>query len=508
MDGTRWNRRQFLGRAATAGAGLAVAAGSAYVGYRWPRSGGTASAESSADVQNFVSRPDLRPPALAVTRPTQARSPLVPRHLLLAPKGYAEEGPGQQGTMIVDTDGQLVWFLPTFGADQVPMNFKVQRYRGQQVLTWWQGAIADGRGDGVGLIYDSSYRQLATVRVSDGLRTDLHEFLLTDHGTALLSAYEPVQADLSALGGPSSGWVLQGVVQEVDVESGQVVFDWRSLDHVGIEETYQPLEGDGTRKRPFDYLHLNSIDAAPDGDLVISARNTCALYRLSRAGGAVVWRLGGRRSDFGLGPGARFWWQHDARVLGPDRLSLFDDASSPPKERESRGLILKLDHAGGRATVERQYRHPARLLADNQGSMQSLPGGRTLVGWGSQPYTSIFSRSGRLLLDARLPINDQSYRAFAADWTGGPLEPPTVAVGPNSARGVTVYASWNGATEVRHWQVLAGPTSSSMKTVAIVPRSGFETTAVVDAEGPYFGAIALGARREPLGQATPIRSKP
>lgn len=509
MAGEGSNRRQFLAAATRAGAALATLAGAGYVGYRWPRHpSNAAAAPSGPDVQRFITRPDLRPPALTLTR-HRAPHRLSPdsRCLFLAPKGYAEEGPGQQGAMIVSRDGELVWFLPIPGPDQVPMDFKPQRYRGEPVITWWQGTITDGKGSGVGVIYDASYRQVATVRAARGLEADLHEFLLTDRDTALVTAYETVKADLSAVGGPSDGWVFQGVVQEIDLATGALRFEWRSLDHVGVEETYQPLMGRGSRSEPFDYLHINSIEVAPDGDLVVSARNTWAIYKLSATDGSMTWRLGGRRSDFELAPDARFYWQHDARVLPGNRLSLFDDASSPPKERQSRGLVLRLDEKRRRAIVVHRYLHPAKLLADNQGSLRVLPDGSAIVGWGSQPYTSLYDRDGRLVRDARFPVNDQSYRAFAADWVGRPGGTPSVAVGPNSARGVVLYASWNGATEVRRWQILAGRSAASLAPVVTVPRTDFETAVVVDSDGPWFSAVALDQRGVALGRASAVRAR-
>ncbi|HVW18788.1 MAG TPA: arylsulfotransferase family protein [Solirubrobacteraceae bacterium] len=504
IDG-RLTRRGLLKTAAAGGVAVAGLAGAGYAGYRWPRA--TEAPPAEPDVLRFVSRPDLRPPALSVTRAVEGRRlRAAPHHLLLAPKGYTHAGPGQPGPMIVDRSGRLVWFLPRPDLGAVPMNLKVQRYRGAPVLTWWEGRVSAGHGDGIGLVYDAGYRQIATVRATDGLSADLHELLLTDRDSALLIAYRPARADLTAVGGPRDGWVHEGVVQEVDVASGKALFTWRSLDHVPVEETYAEVGAGGTEAQPFDYAHLNSIDVAPDGDLVVSARNTCAIYKLSRTSGEVAWRLGGRRSDLELADDARFYYQHDARALAGDRLSLFDDGSSPQREPQSRGLILRLDHAGRRAEVEREYAHPARLLADNQGSTQVLPDGSVLVGWGSQPYTSLFDRAGDVLIDARLPVNDQSYRAFTATWVGRPTEPPRVAVGPNSARGLTVYASWNGATEVRHWRILAGPAPSSLRREVTVRRTGFETAVVVDADGPYFAAEALDARERPLGRSQAMRA--
>lgn len=508
-----WTRRQLLTRGAWTGAALAAAGAAGYTGYRWPRAlpGTSASAPPApppTQVDSFVSRPDLRPPRLTVAHPHVAAPPVHgPSHLLLAPKGYTNEGPGQAGAMIVSRQGRLVWFRPAPGPALKPMNLRLQRYRGEPVLTWWEGAILDGRGLGSGVIYDGAYKQIATVSAGNGLEADLHEFLLTDRGTALLTAYETAPADLTAVGGPAKGWVYAGHVQEVDVASGDVLMDWSSLDHVGVAETLNPRGRRGSKDQPFDYFHVNSIAVASDGNLLVSARNTCAVYKLDRRSGAVIWRLGGRRSDFAMNRRARFYWQHDARVAGPSRISLFDDGSSPARERYSRGLLLHVDERAMRAAVVRQYVHPARLLADNQGSMQVLADGRAVIGWGAEPYVSEFTPDGRLRLDSRLPENVQTYRAVAGDWVGRPADVPAVKVGPNNAaRGATVYVSWNGATRVASWRILAGARPDAVEPAVIVPHSGFETAIAVAKPGPYYVAVALDGGRRELGRSAAARA--
>lgn len=252
------------------------------------------------------------------------------------------------------------------------------------------GHRAHGHGQGEGLIYDRSYRHVATVRAGNGLSVDLHEFLLTGRGTALVTAYRLAPADLSGIGGPRDGWVYAGAVQEVDVDTGDVLFQWDSLDHVGVGESEQRFSGTGSKEKPYDYLHVNSIDVTDDGDLPVSARNTWTLYKISRRDGKVVWHMGGKKSDFRVDSDARFYWQHDARIHPGGRISLFDNGSSPPKEKQSRGLVLSVDESARHVSVLREFRHRAGLLADNQGSLQLLPGGKALVGWGAEPYISLF----------------------------------------------------------------------------------------------------------------------
>ena len=144
-----------------------------------------------------------------------------------------------------------------------------------------------------------------------------------------------------------------------------------------------PGAGRGTAQAPYDYFHINSIALAPDGDLLISSRNTWTIYKVARPGSAIRWRLGGKKSDFAIGPGAGFSWQPDARMPRPGLLTVFDNASSPPQEPQSRALVLDVDTQAMRVKLDRASPTRSALPTDNQGSVQLLPGGGVFVGWGA-----------------------------------------------------------------------------------------------------------------------------
>src|SRR5215208_4063254 len=221
--------------------------------------------------QRFISRPDLRPPTLTVDTPPNK---IAPGLLLLSPKG----GPSGWGPMIVDDRNDLVWFRP-MRRGIVADDFKVQRYRGAPVLTWWQGKTnPKGYGAGSYVIADSSYREIARVRAGRGIQGDLHEFQLTPRGTAIIVAYHAVRGDLHSVGGPRRGRVMDCIVQEIDVATGAVRFEWRSLDHVALKESHQSAPKPNDHTSPFDYFHVNAVDVDDDGNLLISARNTWAVY--------------------------------------------------------------------------------------------------------------------------------------------------------------------------------------------------------------------------------------
>jgi hypothetical protein len=446
------------------------------------------------------SRPDLRPPAVGVARRGNGTAP---GYTFVAPKNGPEEtGPGQRGPMIVDDEGNPVWFRPLANEAEDAMDFKAQRYRGRSVLTWWQGPHTTyGRGEYT--ILDGSYGEVARVRAGRGYHGDLHEFLITERGTALMTIYGPVPHDLSSVGGAVDGVAADGIVQEVDIETGEVLFEWHSLDHVGIQESYYRPPDDPAE--PFDYFHINSIDVDHDENLIISARKTSATYKIDRKGGGVVWRLDGKRSDFTMGAGTRTRYQHDARRRSDGTLSIFDNGDEETYER-SRAVVVELDEGSMRAELVFERAHPEGRLSVTQGNVQTLPNGNAFVGWGSEPCFSEFSESGELVFDASFPTGVESYRAFRLPWVGRPKDVPAVAADPGPAPGeVTLYASWNGATEVATWGALAGPAPDRLKSLGSVPRSGFETAAVARTEGTYVGVEAIDRRGRTIGRSAAVR---
>ncbi len=478
-DGT-FTRRDLLRRGALAAGGLAVA-GSA--GELVARS--LAASPAPPRAPRFLSRPDLRIPSLTVLRAEQGASE---DPIFIAP--YNAPGEAQAGTVITDNSGQPIWENPI--PHKVTTNVRVQSYRGEPVLTWWEGEIELGHGVGEYVIADTSYRTVRRVQASGHMRGDLHEFLITPRETALLTSYQVRKADLRALGGPASETVQDAIFQEIDLTDGRLLMEWHSLDHVPFEQSYYPIEHD------WDYFHINSVDVDLDGDLLVSSRNTHAVYKIARDG-SIVWRLGGKDSDFQMLPGSSFAWQHDARRLPDGTLTIFDNGANPAVERLSRGLVLELDEDAMTARMLRQYRH-AGVLADSQGNMQTLPHGNVFVGWGEIPRVSEFDPSGRLVFDALLGRQYECYRAFRLPWSAQPADAPAVA-----SRGSQVYASWNGATALAAWRVLSGGDPQALSPHRPVRRGGFETVMNVPARSAYAAVEALDEDGTVLGRSGTIR---
>jgi len=447
--------------------------------------------------QHFVSHPDLEPPTVTVTANSGARAP---GDVFLAP--YA--GPGQYGPMILDAAGRLLWFHAVPAGERAA-DLRVQEYEGKPVLTWWQDPlVADGhRGAGI-VIANGSYKDIAIVRAGNGFEPDLHAFTITPQGTALFTVYDAIRCNLSAYGGPANGAVADTLVQEIDLRTGLVRYEWHSLDHVAISDSYMPVKPGGTPTRPWDFFHINAAFEA-GGNLLVDSRNTWAAYEVDPRSGQIVWRLGGKHSSFTMGPGASPAWQHDARLQPDGTITFFDNGATPKVHPQSRAIVLRIDLQQMTAVLVSSFVHPTPLLAASQGDFQPLAGD-WLVGWGQEPYFSEFGPSGEVLFDAHLPAAYQSLTVLKFPWSGHPTQPPLIAVRARSHGGLVTYASWNGATAVARWRLLAGASPHALKPLALVSRRGFETAIAIATAPRYIAVQALGAQGQVLGISAVTRS--
>jgi hypothetical protein len=450
------------------------------------------------DVSRFASRSDLVPAAVTVNKKASA-SVAGGGDLFIAP----QYGPYQNGPMILGPYGGLIWFQPVPHNDTAT-DFNVQSYRGKPVLTWWQGNVSfAGTGNGVDEIYDTSYQHVATVKAANGLNADLHEFTITGQDTALVTAYYPVYWTTSNAKGAKPRIVLDSVVQEIDIPTGLVLFQWDSLDHVSTSASHQPIPKN--TGHPWDYFHLNSAQLIGNGDVIISARDTWAVYDVSHLTGAVTWTLGGKSSSFKMGNNTAFAFQHDARLLPSGLMTIFDDGAGPPAvHKQSRGLTLRLDTKNMTASLVTQDTHSPSVLARYEGSDQLLRNGDSLVGFGSQPWITEFDSRGRTVFDARFVGNNQSYRAYRYPWTGTPARPP--AIGWRITKGkTTVYASYNGSTRLARWQVLGGSDPKKMSVIASAAKAAFETPIKLRSSRTYLQVRALDGSGKALAASRVVK---
>jgi hypothetical protein len=446
-------------------------------------------------IQHYASAPTLTPSTVTIT--THAQAGAAPGDLFLAPY----QGEGSPGPMIAEQDGALVWFHPLPRGEQ-STNFQAQLFDGKPVLTWWQGRILKvGFGQGEDVIYNSSYKQIGSVRAGNGYRADLHEIRLTPQGTAWIDEFDPIKMKLASLSG-AGGVLTDSVIQEIDVKTGLVMWEWHALGHIPLQDSYNPIPHNGN---PWDYIHVNSADPGTSGDVLLSARNSWALYDVNLLTGAFNWQLGGKHSSFKLGPGAKTYWQHDAEWQPGGLISVFDNGSTPPREKQSRGVLLKPNFTSKTVALVKAFVNPTKtLLAPAQGNTLGLPEGKWLMGYGNLPNFTEYDSSGRVLLDGTLGHNVQDFRTYLAPWNGQPATLPAI-VTKRSGASVQVQTSWNGATAVASWKLLGGASPSVLIPLSSVPKSGFQTTMTVTTDAAYVESQALDQNGNVLATSAPSR---
>lgn len=490
---------------------------------------------TSADLNNetspthsFKTRPDIHAPIidLRISRPEL----ISPGYLFLAP--YRNVAPGPY---IYDNDGELVWAGAGSGGPKTAHMPHVCQYRGEDHLCYFQGDQHHGFARGFGVIMDNSYRIVKTLESSGaGTSSDMHEFRMTpysDSKTAILTVYQPRQYDLTV--NPryniqnGMGWIIDSVFQEIEIDTGRVLFEWRSLDHVDPELSWvmpgtTDTSGSGLDTfRPWDYFHVNSVDKNRDGDYLISARHTCALYKISGQDGSIMWQLGGSNPTIDL-QGFTFGYQHEARWIAENAthsvISFFDNAGNAYNHtgEYSRGVIISVDHFANVAYLLKSWGAPeprGGMRSGSQGNMQLLPNGGCLIGWGEHAYFSEHLEDGSAVMYGRLAERESNvmmYRTYKFNWTAQPITKPvlwTYSKSNNGSASMHFYVSWNGATEVRSWRFHVGSSVSGPFSFAgEMWRTGFETEFAIDEYNDWAYAEAVDGNGRVLSHSPVMRT--
>ncbi|MGZ4344520.1 MAG: MFS transporter [Solirubrobacteraceae bacterium] len=464
---------------------------------------------TGSNTYSFVSQPSLHPPiARADVVPNEDQ---LPRGDIFIANFYDLTKPpivGQSGPLIYDNHLSPVWFKPV-PEDTVAGNLSLQTYQGKPALSWWQGYLTN-TGEtvtGENVVVNQHYQTVATLKGVDGWVPTLHEMVIQgDH--AWVTVNKNIPKDLSKYGGAYNGALVDSAVQEYSLSTGKLLYSWDALDHISPSDSYASLP---TNAFPWDAYHVNSIQLIGQGKFLVSMRNTWAAYLVDTSSGKIEWTLGGKHSSIKLGPHADFQWQHDVALHPDSTISMFDDhccqitggGTYVTPTGASRGLELKLDPQAHSATLAADYTHGSNFDADYMGSTQPLAGGGAFVGWGSQSNFSMFDGSSKMILDVVLPRPDITYRATVEQWVGLPLYPPVGAARVKGGK-TTVYASWNGATQVASWRVLAGASAGSLSAIGTADRSGFETPIALRQSYRAFQVQALDSGGRVLGTSRPF----
>jgi EmrB/QacA subfamily drug resistance transporter len=484
-----------------------IAVAFAVVDFAIPRShAALIGAYTTKGAYTFVSAPGLHPPEMTIQQTTPSGQ--LPGYIMVANFYDVTRPPivGQSGPLILDASLNPVWFRPV-PVDDVASNLEAQTYEGHPVLSWWQGDVTEtgAINSGEDVVVNDHYQTVATLRGADGWVLTLHSMVIQGHD-AWVTANKNVQTDLSGVGGVNHGVLTDSAIQEYDLRTGRLLYTWKASNHIPLHDSYAVAPPNGF---PWDAYHVNSVVPYRNGTFLVSMRNTWAVYLVDIRTGRILWTLGGKHSTFTVPASAHFEWQHDAELHSSTTVSLFDDhcceitgagqylsATGP-----SRGLVLKLNLASKTASLVSLYSHGADFESKYMGNTQLLPDGDVFVGWGDIPYLSEFSKSGRLLFDASFPGPDASYRAYLQHWVGLPAQPPSGAARTRNAH-TTVYASWNGSTELRRWRVLGVAPDAHATAIATSATTGFETAIAVRAGYDEFRVQALNGPGAVIGTSS------
>ncbi|KAG9841378.1 hypothetical protein KCU98_g3297, partial [Aureobasidium melanogenum] len=453
--------------------------------------------------QSFKSSP-LRPPYMNTV---QWDEQCAQGYTLLSLRGSVVPSPA--GVML-DGHGDLIWMDESFGS--YVMNLKVQEYRGEQCITFWSGEIDFGFGLGTYYMLNSNYEVFKQFSASNTLENDFHEFTITANNTALLTSYDRISKDLTSLGVQGRGWIYDSLFREINIETGEIVFEWRASDHFAINDTFYPIGSAGQSPEvPFDFFHINSVDKDGSGNYIISSRFMHSIACISADTGQILWTLGGRNNNFTDLSGGRatdFAWQHHVSVQANSQLSIFDNANYRKWHEKllegseiSRGMIVRLDMESMTVELVQEYMNPGSRGTPQQGSMQVLNSGNVLLGWGYHAEYTEYSPDGEVLCDTHInpsmlfPFGFvHAYRAFrASSWIGRPNTQPDVYLDQKDG---FAFVSWNGATEVSQWilQTATATPGGELSFVDVVKanKDGFETQIEVpDGEYDYLRIVAV-----------------
>ncbi|TGJ87265.1 hypothetical protein E0Z10_g1419 [Xylaria hypoxylon] len=381
-----------------------------------------------------------------------------------------------------------------------------------------QSRVGDGLSTNC-LLYDSMYTLAYNVS-SHGPRDasmGIHECQLTAAGSAVVILKEIISFNLTAVGGPEDGKILDNIIQEVDIETGELLWTWRASDHYDISESYLEYKhGSGAFASSKSLIDLFDLNKTSEGDFLISARHTHNIIFVDSKSGRINWTLGGKNNNFvdiSVGNATDFAWQHDARFSNAalTQLTMFDNhnisSTTGCTVNCSRGKHVELDYVNHTVRLISEFYHPESLVSGFEGSYQTTRSGNVFLGWGANPTFTEHIPSGECVLDVQFdlwrpdkgyPVN---YRAFKMDWKAYPTWDPNIAALEAGPHGYfKVYVSWNGATEVSEWQVLVGTSYDSVtKSATAVPRAGFETEILLKSDLPFVRAAAVDKDGHVLG---------
>ncbi|KAI0151769.1 ASST-domain-containing protein [Xylariaceae sp. FL1272] len=474
--------------------------------------------DGADDLFKFVTRPDLMSPKWNITY--HHKELIAPGYWFVTPFKFighllddVKWVPCQVGPMIYDNDGELVWSGACQYNQRIMYDLFPVELNNQTVL---KAIVKNSEfpvsNCGAGAFINQEYDLVHDFFIDkEDLHVNIHEFnFIERRNTTLVTTRRPRQWSGHSLGlNEDLIWIDSNGFREYNLTTGNITFQWHAEYHVSLSEStlppayYRPDQNktrvpftNFTRDYVWDPWHINSVDENSDGNYLVSFRHMDTIMLVAGDDGRVLWRFGGKHSDYIHEGGFTFSRQHHVRYISHsterDVISFLDNSSGeqhldfqPPTNNYSRGLIVELLRPEGepqRARILQEYKRPDRRYADKRGALQRLPNGNVFMSWTDAGYVSEHSKNDdKVLMEARFLNEDRlgTYRSYkSTNWVGRPKGPPDVkslgyGIGTNSM--TAIYVSWNGATEHKTWKFFSGDQLLGQKN-----KTGFETLFVTD----------------------------
>jgi hypothetical protein len=355
------------------------------------------------------------------------------------------------------------------------------------------------------IVMDSTYTVVDSFRTQNGYYTDEHDFQMLDNGHVLIAAYDYETVDMSQIvpGGRPDATVIGYVIQELD-SNKNVVFQWRSWDHVEITEATNM----GFTGSVIDYVHGNTLEPDNDGNLLTSFRNMESLTKINRQTGDIIWRLGGVANQFTIYNDPIGWSrQHDIRRLANGNITIYDNARLfPSPYNSSNASEYELDEDSLICTLTWEYHHDPSIYGPFMGNNQRLPNGNTIIGWGGRaPITTTevrpdSSKAWEMTFVTFAGQRSFSYRSFRFPWHGVAARPYLILEPSDSS--VHLIVNKFGDQSVVKYYIYAGP---SQETYALIDSTSINYIDITDIPNGYiyFRATAVDS----LGNESPYSNE-
>ena len=405
--------------------------------------------------------------------------------------------------MILDNNGDPV-FYQKVPETTITTDYKVLK---NGLLAYWQ--------EGEYHLYDNNYNHVRTLSAKNGYNgIDLHDLIVLPNGNYMYIIYYNFVKDMSEVvpGGNENARIIDVAIQEVD-EDGNVVFEWKGIDHYDITDTNR-----GLTAAQIDYSHANAVELDKDGNILLSSRHMDEITKIDHDTGEIIWRLGGKKNQFtmtsapGIPDDPEFFFQHDIRVL-PDGsigdISLFDNHNNNDP-MNSRAMVFDIDEDNLTAELVWQYRNTPDVFSSFMGNAQYLPNGSFVIGWGGLPSPNIteVKQDGTKVFEMAFDAPYVNYRGFRFEWEGYPTWAPDLVL-TSEGDNVQLYMSWNGATEIASYEVYGWGLNQPIEQVTEVTKTGFESSVTLegsDADYCFYYVMPVDNEGQPTRYSNVVKN--